>query len=42
MLTPGQGPLKLSAGIDDLAVGINGQDLTLSVRFAFRGAGVAA
>lgn len=37
MLTPGSGPLKFSAGIDDLAVGIGAQDLTLSVRFAFKG-----
>lgn len=38
MITPGDGPLKLSAGIDDLHVGINENDLTLSVRFAFSGA----
>jgi hypothetical protein len=38
MITPGDGPLKLSAGIDDLHVGINEKDLTLSVRFAFKGA----
>lgn len=37
MLLPGQGPLKLQAGIDDLHVGIGAQDLTLSVRFAFKG-----
>lgn len=42
MITPGDGPLKLSAGIDDLQVGINENDLTLSVRFAFKGSGVAA
>lgn len=42
MITPGDGPLKLSAGIDDLHVGINEKDLTLSVRFAFKGSGVAA
>lgn len=42
MITPGDGPLKLSAGIDDLHVGISGQDLTLSVRFDFQGSGVAA
>ena len=38
MITPGDGPLKFSAGIDDLHVGINETDLTLSVRFAFKGA----
>lgn len=38
MITPGDGPLKLSAGIEDLHVGINENDLTLSVRFAFQGA----
>lgn len=42
MITPGEGPLKLSAGIEDLHVGINENDLTLSVRFAFKGSGVAA
>ncbi len=42
MITPGDGPLKLSAGIEDLTVGITGQDLTLSVRFDFQGSGVAA
>ena len=42
MITPGDGPLKLSAGIEDLHVGINENDLTLSVRFAFKGSGVAA
>jgi hypothetical protein len=42
MITPGEGPLKLSAGIDDLHVGINENDLTLSIRFAFKGSGVAA
>ncbi|MEE2828642.1 MAG: hypothetical protein VX498_05615 [Myxococcota bacterium] len=42
MITPGDGPLKLSAGIDELHVGINENDLTLSVRFAFKGSGVAA
>ncbi len=42
MITPGDGPLKLSAGIDDLHVGINANDLTLSVRFAFKGSSVAA
>jgi len=42
MITPGDGPLQLSAGIDDLHVGINENDLTLSVRFAFKGNGVAA
>lgn len=38
MITPGDGPLKFSAGIEDLHVGINENDLTLSVRFAFKGA----
>jgi hypothetical protein len=38
MLSPGSGPLKFSAGIEDLNVGINENDLTLSVRFAFEGA----
>ena len=38
MITPGEGPLKLTAGIEDLHVGINAQDLVLSVRFAFKGA----
>jgi len=42
MITPGSGPLKLTAGIEDLHVGINEKDLTLSVRFAFKGSGVAA
>jgi hypothetical protein len=42
MLTPGDGPLKLSAGIEDLHVGINEHDLTLSIKFAFKGNGVAA
>lgn|GEM_PF-742515 len=42
MLSPGQGPLRFSAGIDDLHLGINENDLTLSVRFAFKGDGVAA
>ena len=42
MITPGDGPLKLTAGIEDLHVGINERDLTLSVRFAFKGSGVAA
>lgn len=42
MITPGDGPLKFSAGIDDLHVGINQNDLTLSIRFAFKGSGVAA
>ena len=42
MITPGDGPLKLSAGIEDLHVGINEHDLTLSVKFAFKGNGVAA
>ena len=42
MITPGQGPLRFSAGIDDLQLGINENDLTLSVRFAFKGDGVAA
>lgn len=42
MLTPGDGPLKLSAGIEDLHVGINENDLTLSIKFAFKGNGVAA
>ncbi len=37
MVLPAGGPLKLSASIDDLYVGINGTDLTLSVRFAFKG-----
>jgi hypothetical protein len=41
MILPGQGPLKLQAGIDDLHVGIGGQDLTLSVRFAFKGSQAA-
>lgn len=38
MFTPGSGPLRMSAGIDDLHLGINQNDLTLSVRFAFKGA----
>ena len=38
MVLPAQGPLKMSAGIEDLHVGIDGQDLTLSVRFDFRSA----
>ncbi len=42
MLSPGQGPLRFTAGIDDLHLGINENDLTLSVRFAFKGDGVAA
>ena len=42
MVSPSEGPLKLSAGIEDLHVGINETDLTLSVRFAFKGSGVAA
>ncbi len=42
MVTPGDGPLKLNAGIDDIYVGISGQDLTLSVRFEFQGSHVAA
>ncbi len=42
MVTPGDGPLKLSAGIDDIYVGISGQDLTLSIRFEFQGSHVAA
>ena len=42
MITPGDGPLKLSAGIEDLHVGINENDLTLSIKFAFKGNGVAA
>ena len=37
MVLPAGGPLRLSASIDDLFVGINGSDLTLSVRFAFKG-----
>ncbi|MBJ93054.1 MAG: hypothetical protein CMP23_01115 [Rickettsiales bacterium] len=42
MVSPGQGPLRFSAGIDDLHLGINENDLTLSIRFAFKGDGVAA
>jgi len=42
MIIPGDGPLKLSAGIEDLHVGINENDLTLSIKFAFKGNGVAA
>ena len=42
MVSPGQGPLRFSAGIEDLHLGINENDLTLSVRFAFKGDGVAA
>ncbi|MCO4771661.1 MAG: hypothetical protein KDA24_16635 [Deltaproteobacteria bacterium] len=42
MLLPGDGPLKVSAGIEDLYVGISDQDLTLSVRFEFQGSHVAA
>jgi hypothetical protein len=37
MVLPAGGPLRLSASIADLNVGINGDDLTLSVRFAFKG-----
>lgn len=37
MLSPSEGPLKFSAGIEDLNVGINENDLTLSVRFEFKG-----
>ena len=37
MLSPSDGPLKFSAGIEDLNVGINENDLTLSVRFEFKG-----
>ena len=37
MVLPAGGPLKLSASIDDIYVGIDGSDLTLSVRFAFKG-----
>lgn len=37
MITPGEGPLKFAAGIEDLHVGITDQDLVLSVRFGFRG-----
>ncbi len=37
MVLPAGGPLRLSASIEDLFVGINGEDLTLSVRFAFTG-----
>lgn len=42
MMSPGEGPLKFSAGIDDLHVGITGENLTLSVRFDFQGSGVVA
>jgi hypothetical protein len=42
IILPAEGPLKLSASIDDLNVGINQKDLTLSVRFAFKGVGAAA
>ena len=42
MLSPGSGPLKFTADIEDLNVGINEEDLTLSIRFAFKGSGVAA
>ncbi len=42
MVTPGDGPLKINAGIDDIYVGITGQDLTLSIRFDFQGSHVAA
>ena len=42
MVSPGEGPLKFSAGIDDLHVGITGENLTLSVRFDFQGSGVVA
>jgi len=42
MVTPGDGPLKLNASIDDIYVGISGQDLTLSIRFDFQGSHVAA
>lgn len=42
MVTPGDGPLKLNAGIEDIFVGISGQDLTLSIRFDFQGSHVAA
>lgn len=42
LLSPGSGPLRFSAGIEDLNVGINENDLTLSIRFAFKGAGAAA
>lgn len=41
MVLPAGGPLRLSASIADLAVGINGNDLTLSVRFAFKGEAAA-
>ena len=37
MVLPAGGPLRLSASIADLNVGIDGNDLTLSVRFAFKG-----
>lgn len=37
LITPGQGPLKLSAGISDILVSVDDDRLTLSVRFAFRG-----
>ena len=42
MFSPAQGPLRFTAGIDDLHLGINENDLCLSVRFAFKGDGVAA
>ena len=42
MVSPGEGPLKFSAAIEDLHVGITGENLTLSVRFDFQGSGVAA
>ncbi len=42
MVSPSQGPLRFTAGIEDLHLGINENDLTLSVRFAFKGDGVAA
>jgi len=42
MFSPARGPLRFTAGIDDLHLGINENDLCLSVRFAFKGDGVAA
>ncbi len=37
LITPGQGPLKLAAGISDLLVTVDDDRLTLSVKFAFKG-----
>lgn len=42
MIMPSDGPLRLAAGIEDVQIGINQTDLTLAVRFAFKGSGVAA